>query len=80
MRVLSDFIERYKDQRYAIERMSGLDALRHDVESSDNSRATVTAEAGLPESTLSEVLSGPRQLSKFPTTHPANRDKTSHPR
>ena len=61
--VLSDLVEKYEDQRYPIERVSGLDALRHLVEASGKTRATVAAEAGLPESTLSEVLSGRRRLN-----------------
>jgi antitoxin component HigA of HigAB toxin-antitoxin module len=56
--VLSDLVEKYEDQRYPIERVSGLDALRHLVESSGKLRATVAAEAGLPESTLKEVQFG----------------------
>ena len=56
--VLSDLVEKYEDQHYPIEPVSGLDALRHLVESSGKTRATVAAEAGLPESTLSEVLLG----------------------
>ena len=61
--VLSDLVEKYEDQRYPIEPVSGLDALRHLVESSGKTRATVALEAGLPESTLSEVLSGRRRLN-----------------
>ena len=61
--VLSDLVETYEDQRYPIEPVSGLDALRHLVESSGKTRATVALEAGLPESTLSEVLSGRRRLN-----------------
>ena len=62
--VLSDLVEKYEDQRYPIEPVSGLDALRHLVESSGKTRATVAAEAGLPESTLSEVLLGRRRLNR----------------
>ena len=61
--VLSDLVEKYEDQHYPIEPVSGLDALRHLVESSGKTRATVAAEAGLPESTLSEVLLGRRRLN-----------------
>jgi HTH-type transcriptional regulator / antitoxin HigA len=61
--VLSHLVEKYEDQRYPIEPVSGLDALRHLVESSGKTRATVAAEAGLPESTLSEILSGRRRLN-----------------
>ncbi len=61
--VLSDLVERYEDRRYPIERVPGVDLLRHLVESSGKTRAAVAAGAGLPESTLSEVLSGRRQLN-----------------
>jgi HTH-type transcriptional regulator/antitoxin HigA len=61
--VLSDLVEKDEDQRYPIEPVSGLDALRHLVESRGKTRATVAAEAGLPESTLSEVLLGRRRLT-----------------
>ena len=61
--VLSDLVERYEDAHYPIQPVSGLDALRHLVESSGKTRATVATEAGLPESTLSEVLSGRRRLN-----------------
>ncbi len=37
--------------------------MRHLVESSGKTRATVAAEAGLPESTLSEILLGRRRLN-----------------
>ena len=40
---------------YPNQPVSGLDALRHLVESSGKTRATVAAEAGLPESTLSRL-------------------------
>ncbi len=61
--VLSDLVEKYENQRYPIKPISGLDALRHLIESSGKTQATVAAEAGLPESTLSEVLSGRRRLN-----------------
>jgi HTH-type transcriptional regulator/antitoxin HigA len=61
--VLSDLVEKYEHERYPIEPVSGLDALRHLVESSGKTRAAVAAEAGLPESTLSEVLLGRRRLN-----------------
>jgi HTH-type transcriptional regulator/antitoxin HigA len=61
--VLSDLVEKYEDDRYPIQPVSGLDALRHLVESSGKTQATIAAEAGLPESTLSEVLLGRRRLN-----------------
>jgi HTH-type transcriptional regulator / antitoxin HigA len=63
LEVLSDLVEKYEDQRYPIQPVSGLDALRHLVESSGKTQAIVAAEAGLPESTLSEVLLGRRRLN-----------------
>ncbi len=64
--VLSDLVEKYEDKRYPIEPISGLDALRHLVESSGKTQATVASEARLPESTLSEILLGRR---RFNTRH-----------
>jgi len=61
--VLSDLVEKYEGQHYPIQPVSGLDALRHLVESSGKTQATVAAEAGLPESTLSEILLGRRRLN-----------------
>jgi HTH-type transcriptional regulator/antitoxin HigA len=61
--VLSDLAEKFEDQRYPIQPVSGLDALRHLIESSGKTRGTVAMEAGLPESTLSEVLLGRRRLN-----------------
>jgi antitoxin component HigA of HigAB toxin-antitoxin module len=61
--LLADLIERYEDEHYPIEPVSGLDALRHLVEPSGKTRAAVAAEAGLPGSTLSEILLGRRRLN-----------------
>ena len=61
--VLSDLVEKYEDARYPIQPISGLDALRHLVESSGKTQAIVAAEAGLPGSTLSEVLLGRPRLN-----------------
>jgi HTH-type transcriptional regulator/antitoxin HigA len=61
--VLSDLVEKFENQRYPIQPISGIDALRHLVESSGKTRAAIAAEAGLPESTLSEVLLGRRRLN-----------------
>jgi HTH-type transcriptional regulator/antitoxin HigA len=61
--VLSDLVEKYEDQHFPIEPIFGLDALRHLVDSSGKTRATIAAEAGLPVSTLSEILLGRRRLN-----------------
>ena len=61
--VLSDLVEKYENERYPIEPVSGIDALRHLVECSGKTRTSIAAEASLPESTLSEILSGRRRLN-----------------
>ncbi len=61
--MLSDLVQRYEDERFPIEPVSGIGALSHLVESSGKTRATVAAEARLPESTLSEVLLGQPRLN-----------------
>jgi HTH-type transcriptional regulator/antitoxin HigA len=61
--VLSDLVEKYEDQHFPIEPITGLDALRHLVDSSGKTRATIATEAGLPVSTLSEILLGRRRLN-----------------
>jgi HTH-type transcriptional regulator/antitoxin HigA len=61
--VLADLVEKFEDERYPIEPVSGIDALRHLVESSGKTRAAIAAETCLPESTLSEILSGRRRLN-----------------
>jgi HTH-type transcriptional regulator/antitoxin HigA len=61
--VLSDLVEKYEDQRFPIEPISGLDALRHLIDSSGKTRATIAVESGLPMSTLSEILLGRRRLN-----------------
>ena len=60
--VLSSLIERYEDERYPIPAVSGIAMLRYLIESRGVSRAKVAAEAGIAESTLSEILSGKRKL------------------
>ena len=61
--VLSDLVEKYEDQHFPIEPITGLGALRHLVHSSGKTRSTIAAEAGLPVSTLSEILLGRRRLN-----------------
>jgi antitoxin component HigA of HigAB toxin-antitoxin module len=61
--VLTGVVEKYEDDSYPIQPVSGLDSLRHRVESSGKTQATVAAEAGLPDSTLSEVLLSRRRLN-----------------
>jgi HTH-type transcriptional regulator/antitoxin HigA len=60
--VLSGLIEKYEDERYPIRAVSGISMLRYLIESKGVARAKVAAEAGIAESTLSEILAGKRKL------------------
>jgi HTH-type transcriptional regulator/antitoxin HigA len=60
--VLSGLIERYKHEHHPIPAISGVPMLRHLIESRGVAQARVAAEAGLAESTLSEILAGKRKL------------------
>jgi HTH-type transcriptional regulator/antitoxin HigA len=60
--VLSSLIEKYEDERYPIPAVSGVSMLRYLIESKGVARAKVAAEAGIAESTLSEILAGKRKL------------------
>jgi hypothetical protein len=74
--VLADLVEKYEDEHYPIEPVSGLDALRHLVDSSGKTQATVAAEAGLPANAASASSEVSYQSSKhdplpYPNTTPA---------
>jgi HTH-type transcriptional regulator / antitoxin HigA len=60
--VLSGLIERYEDDHDPIPAISGVPMLRYLIESKGVARAKVAAEAGIAESTLSEILAGKRKL------------------
>ena len=60
--VLSGLIEKYEDDRYPIPAISGVPMLRYLIGSKGVARAKVAAEAGIAESTLSEILAGKRKL------------------
>ena len=60
--VLSDLIEKYEDERYPIPVVSGISMLRYLIDSKGVTRAKVAVEAGIAESTLSEILAGKRKL------------------
>ncbi|HZW34129.1 MAG TPA: helix-turn-helix domain-containing protein [Isosphaeraceae bacterium] len=60
--VLSDLIEKYEDERSPIPAISGVPMLRYLFEAKGVAQAKVAAEAGIAESTLSEILAGKRKL------------------
>lgn len=61
---LSDLIATYEDRHHDIEPASDADMLRHLLESKGVTQAEVSVATGLPKSSLSEVLSGKKQLSR----------------
>lgn len=61
---LSDLIATYEDRHHDIEPASDADMLRHLLGSKGVTQAEVSVATGLPKSSLSEVLSGKKQLSR----------------
>jgi HTH-type transcriptional regulator/antitoxin HigA len=64
--VLSDLVERYEDIHHPIptDDLSDAEMLEHLIEAKGVSQAQAAREAGIAESTLSELLSGKRQLTR----------------
>ena len=62
--VLSDLIAMYEDQHYPILPASDADILRHLIEARGVTQSEVAADAGIARSTVSEILSGKRSISK----------------
>ena len=64
--VLSDLVERYEDKHHRIptDDLSDAEMLEHLIEAKGVSQAEAARGAGIPESTISEVLSGKRQLTR----------------
>jgi HTH-type transcriptional regulator/antitoxin HigA len=60
---LSDLVACYEDAHHRIEPASDADMLRHLLDAKGVTQAGVCREAGIPKSTISEVLSGRRRLS-----------------
>ncbi len=61
---LSDLVASYEDAHHAIEPASDADMLRHLMEAKGITQAQLSRQAGLPKSTISEVLSGKRPFSR----------------
>lgn len=62
--VLSDLVEAYEDEHVPIEPVSDAEMLRFLIQSKGVTQAQAAAEAGIAESTISEVLSGKRKLNR----------------
>ncbi len=62
--VLSDLVERYETEHHHIEDVSDADMLEHLIDARGVTQADVARGAGIAVSTISEVLSGKRTLSR----------------
>lgn len=62
--VLSDLVERYETEEHPIAPVSDAEMLRHLLEAKGASQADLARETGTAESTISEILSGKRNLSR----------------
>jgi HTH-type transcriptional regulator / antitoxin HigA len=62
--VLSDLIERYEDERHPIHEVSADKIFAFLIEQKGVTQAEAARSAGIAESTVSEVLSGKRQLTR----------------
>jgi HTH-type transcriptional regulator/antitoxin HigA len=61
---LSDLVGVYEDEQHAIEPASDADMLRHLLEAKGVTQAQLSQEAGIPKSTISEVLAGKKPFSR----------------
>jgi HTH-type transcriptional regulator/antitoxin HigA len=62
--VLGDLVERYETEQHPIEDVSDADLLAHLIDAKGVTQAQVARGAGIAVSTISEVLSGKRTLSR----------------
>lgn len=62
--VLSDLIAMYEDRHHPIPLASDAEILRHLIEARGVTQSAVAVEAGIARSTVSEILSGKRSISK----------------
>jgi HTH-type transcriptional regulator/antitoxin HigA len=62
--VLSDLVESYENEHVSIRPAGDADLLRFLMEQKGVTQAAVAAESGIAESTISEVLTGKRELNR----------------
>jgi HTH-type transcriptional regulator / antitoxin HigA len=62
--VLGDLVEKYETEHHPMPPVSDADMLRHLIEARDTTQAEVAAEAGIAESTISEILAGKRGMNR----------------
>ncbi|HVC95229.1 MAG TPA: helix-turn-helix transcriptional regulator [Pirellulales bacterium] len=61
---LSDLVGAYEDEHHSIEPASDADMLRHLLDAKGVSQIQLSRDAGLPKSTISEVLAGKKPFSR----------------
>ena len=61
---LSDLVGSYEDEHHSIEPSSDADMLRHLMDAKGVSQIQLSRDAGLPKSTISEVLAGKKPFSR----------------
>lgn len=61
---LSDLVGSYEDEHHAIEPASDADMLRHLMDAKSVSQAQLSRDAGLPKSTISEVLARKKPFTR----------------
>ena len=62
--VLSDLVEKYEDEHDPMPPVSGAEMVRFLIDSAETTQAKVASQAGIAESTLSEILAGRRELNR----------------
>lgn len=62
--VLGDLVEKYETENHPMPPVSDAEMLRHLIEARETTHARVSAETGIAVSTVSEILSGKRGLSR----------------
>jgi HTH-type transcriptional regulator/antitoxin HigA len=60
---LAMFVEKYEEEHHAIPPASGVDMLRHLIETHRKPQSDVGAGTGLADSTVSDILAGKRKLT-----------------
>jgi HTH-type transcriptional regulator/antitoxin HigA len=62
--VLGDLVRKYEEEAHPLPPLSDADMLRHLIETRETTQAKVSHATGIAESTVSEILTGKRGLSR----------------
>ena len=62
--VLSDIVEKYENDEHPMPPVSDSEMLRHLIDARGITQAKLASDTGLPDSTISEILNGRRQLTR----------------